>query len=584
MNLIRVFLLWLALTGPALAALENRLVGHPSPYLALHGADPVAWQPWGEAALALARESGRPLFVSVGYFSCHWCHVMQRESYRDADIAALINRAFIPVKIDREIHTGLDAMFQAFAERTRGIAGWPLNVVVTPEGYPLAAILYAPPEEFRGFLARVEARWKTESAELSRLARAAVAPVPEVKPVRLAPAFAKQVEQAFARAVLSEADSLHGGFGQVSRFPNAPQLLAMLELLPRHPEFAAFLRLTLDAMARRGLADHIHGGFFRYTVDPDWATPHFEKMLYDNAQLARVFLLAAERLGRPDYAMVARRALDFMLDTLQAPQGGFMTSVSALDRDGREGGHTLWDREDLTRVLSREDYERVRRAWGLDRPATGEAGWLALLPEQAGADELRELARIHAHLRTLRAGTPPLDNKRLAGLNGLALVALTRAAAQDERYRVAARATRDFLRALWDGKRLVKGRAGEATLPDAELEDYAWAARGLWDFAALTRDAGDRRVALDLARAAWIKFHARGGFALAAGSLLPGMPREAAPPDGALISPAAALIGLSLESGDAGLVKLARGALAQAGVDVARDPFGRASYVGLLAP
>lgn len=569
---------WPAASAPlASAARENRLAGHPSPYLALHGTDPVAWCAWGEEVLREARASGKPLLVSVGYFSCHWCHVMQRESYRDPAIAALLNRAFIPVKVDREIHGGLDAMLQDFAERTRGIAGWPLNVILTPEGYPLAAVLYAPPDEFRDFLLRVEERWRGGSVELSRLAREAVVPPAQAAAMKLVPATVREAERRFARAVLAESDSLAGGFGQVSRFPHAPQLLAMLGLLPRHPELGAFLRLTLDVMARRGLRDHVFGGFFRYTVDPDWSTPHFEKMLYDNAQIARLYLLAARHPGSEAHVETARTTLDFMLDVLRHPEGGFMTSASALDARGIEGGDYRWERETLERALTPEDFARVRVAWG-----HGDDGWLPMLPATADATQLRELARIHARLRAQRPARPPLDNKRLAGLNGLALIVLAQAAPLDARYRLAARDTRDFLASLWRDGRLAKGRAGPVELPDAELDDYAWAARGLWDYAALARDASARRLALDLAHAAWATFHARGGFVLDAGGLLPGMPREPAPPDGAIASSAAALIVLSLDSGDAGLIRKARAALEHAAGDVLRDPFGHASYIPLL--
>ncbi|MDD4882773.1 MAG: DUF255 domain-containing protein, partial [Gallionellaceae bacterium] len=354
---------WLlaSLAAPAWpAGLSNQLRGHASPYLALHGGDPVAWQEWNAETLARAQREHKLLFVSVGYFSCHWCHVMQRESYRDPAIATLLNRYFIPVKVDRELNGALDAALIGFAHRMIGVAGWPLNVLVTPEGYPGYVVLYQPPAEFRAMLKRLAAVWQRDGEAFSRAAREAgeaPAGVPPQAPVTAG--ALSELEQAFLQAAWREADTLQGGFNRVSKFPMPTHLGVLLALYRRDgdPRLGEFLHLTLDRMASQGLHDHVNGGFFRYTVDPDWATPHFEKMLYDNAQLALLYHRAAEVFGRPDYRAVAHTTLGFLLDALQAPEGGFQTATSALDRQGREGGAYLWSAEALRKQLTGAEFE-----------------------------------------------------------------------------------------------------------------------------------------------------------------------------------------------------------------------------------
>src|SRR3989344_2511302 len=382
-------LLCLGLTANAAPALTNQLKHHPSPYLAMHAADPVAWQDWGPAAVERARREGKPLFISVGYFSCHWCHVMQRESYRNPDIAAFLNRHFVPVKVDRELEAALDARLIEFAERTRGQGGWPLNVFVTPEGYPMYAALYLPPAEFKSVLERLQGLWARDRAGLERLARdeAKRAAAPAEMPVvagdsrdgggRATPGA---VAENFVEQALAQADLIHGGFGDQSKFPSAPQLEALLVRAAAKPELRLkeFLKLTLGHMADLGLYDHVGGGFFRYTVDPSWKAPHFEKMLYDNALLARVYLHAAKALREPRYQQIARATLDFMARDLRAPDGALIASLSAIDDKGGEGGYYLWSTDELTALLSEPETKMLRLAFGMQDAAPFEAGYLPL--------------------------------------------------------------------------------------------------------------------------------------------------------------------------------------------------------------
>lgn len=223
---------WGLLSALPVSALENQLAHHPSPYLALHGHDPVAWQEWNAATVQRARKEGKLLFVSIGYFSCHWCHVMQRESYKNVEIAKLLNTYFIPVKVDREINGALDTELQAFAEATRGQTGWPLNIFITPEGYPLTALLYASPQDFLQYLTRLSARWQQESPALAQAAKAAAPEIPteQVQEAKFAPQIALIYQQRLVNEALSQADLFRGGFGTANKFPQSPQMAALLEI------------------------------------------------------------------------------------------------------------------------------------------------------------------------------------------------------------------------------------------------------------------------------------------------------------------------------------------------------------------
>ena len=546
----------------------NQLANHPSPYLALHGHDPVAWQEWNADTLARARRENKLLFVSVGYFACHWCHVMQRESYKNPQIAALLNRDFIPVKVDRELNSGLDDALQTFSARLNGVSGWPLNAFVTPEGYPAFVVLYAPPDDFRSLLAQLSGRWTSDPTGIRRLARQA-APPPALRPASapLTAARTARAWQQFIAGVWQEADTLHGGLGQVSKFPMAPQLHALLERQAQQPDarLAAFLRLTFDQMAARGLRDHVGGGFFRYTTDPEWDTPHFEKMLYDNAHLAVLYLRAASVLRQPRYRDIARSTLDFMQSELLDAGGGLYSSTSAVDAAGREGATYLWEPVDLKRHLSPAAYAAARRVWRLDAPRSFDAGYLPAEYRTPTADERRLLAEAARILRPLRrARSLPKDDKRNAGLNGLALSAFSQAiqinpGQLDPIHRQRADRLQLFLltRLVRDG-RLMKAMARGQRLPQAELEDYAYVVQGLLDHADATGNGQSRVQARQLARTAWQLFWSEKGWKREARPLLATLQPEPALADGALYSPSDVLILASLRLQDPALKRLAR--------------------------
>ncbi|HWR76471.1 MAG TPA: thioredoxin domain-containing protein, partial [Thiobacillus sp.] len=373
-----------------------------------------------------------------------------------------------------------------------------------------------------------------------------------------------RVWQLFMAGVWQEADTLHGGLGQVSKFPMAPQLHALLERQTQQPDarLAAFLRLTFDQMAARGLRDHVGGGFFRYTTDPEWDTPHFEKMLYDNAHLAVLYLRAATVLRQPRYREIARSTLDFMEAELLDASGGLYSSTSAVDAAGREGATYLWEPDELKRRLSPEAYAAARRVWRLDVPRSFDDGYLPAEYRTPTADERRLLADAARTLRPLRqARSLPKDDKLNAGLNGLALSAFSQAIPLDPAYRPRADRLQRFLltRLVRDG-RLLKAMARGQMLPQAELEDYAYVVQGLLDHAEATGNGQSRARARQLAHTAWKLFWSEKGWKHEAQPLLATLQAEPALADGALYSPSDVLILASLRLQEPALQRLARNA------------------------
>ncbi len=596
LRLALILLLWLGgAASPALAA--NALAGSPSPYLAMHAADPVQWQRWGPQVFERARAENRLVYVSSGYFACHWCHVMQRESYRDPAIAGLFNRDFIPVKVDRELDPALDARLIDFVERTRGVAGWPLNVFITPQGYPLVGFVYLPPSELKALLADLAGRWAQHRGDLEHLAQAATLALrtPSAAAGTAPVDYAVRARQGLLAQSFELADELQGGFGDQSKFPSVPQLGALLQIQARtpSPRLAQFLRLSLDQMATQGLWDQLGGGFFRYTVDPGWQVPHFEKMLYDNAQLARLYLRAAAVLGSARYARHARATLDFMLRALRAPDGGFIASLSAVDAAGVEGGYYLWGEAQVRRLLSAPQWAVARRVWGLGGPPDVEGGdhlvqamsidAAAHATGRTPAEAAALLAQARERLLHARAARDlPRDDKRLAAWNGLALSALAAAVAADGGegpYLAPARALARFLlRRIWDGERLVRAAGGFGR---ASLEDYAYVAAGLSDWAQASGDAGAGAAARSILTAAWVRFHGPGGWRMEQVSLL--KYADAAPvlADGPMPSPAAEILRRSDAAGGA-LRRRARAVLFAGHAEVLAEPFWHASHIAAL--
>lgn len=588
----------LALPAQA-ASLRNQLKGHPSAYLALHGSDPVAWQKWQPSVMRRARRENKLVYLSIGYFSCHWCHVMQRESYKNARIAAFINKHFIPVKIDRELEAALDNRMIAFAEATLGAAGWPLNVFITPEGYPLYAMLYRKPGDFLKEVTRLQQLWQANANDLKKLAqRGSPRASGPGKPV-LKIDVVKQHVRAMIAASLAIEDPISGGFGGQGKFPSVPQLEFLLQYQTHFPnnKIRKLLLNNLDAMMNNGLHDQLGGGFFRYTVDPHWQTPHFEKMLYDNVLLARLYLRAGRVLSRPDYTSVGQRTLKFLIQHMRLPTGGMMASFSAIDNKAVEGGYYLWSRQQLKDILSKREYRVYTRAAAIKDAAPFDAGYLPLLGENAAIIAKKTglpLQTVRALLSTAQTKLMqqrskrilPKDRKVLAGWNGLALSAYAEAARTENnaQYRKTAAGIRHYiLTRLWNGRRLIRAQSKGKPFGSSGLQDYVYVARGLYDWALLSGNKKDLLMVQRIVDVAWQRFYSNKGWRQKDQSLIRAEPGSDAILDGPLPSPSAELIDLSLSLGhrldDKKLRTRALAALNSGHDSLRKNPFWYAGHI-----
>lgn len=581
----RALSLLILLFGGALCQASD---GH-SPYLDMHRKDPVQWRHWGPEVLAEAERLNRPIFISVGYFSCYWCHVMQQESFLNADIAALLNRHFIPVIVDRELNPALDAQLLAFVERYRGAAGWPLNTVLTPRGYPLLGAVYLPRDNLHKLLTTLATQWPQQHREMRALARqAAQTSQPEAAPSqpdngRAASLFCGRL----LSSAMALADELNGGFGETAKFPLSPLLDALMHIAAIEPdsELADFLQLTLDHMAAGNLRDHLRGGFFRYTTDPGWQQPHFEKMLYDNAQLAQIYFRAAALFARPDYDRIGFEILDFLSGHMRSPKGAYYAALSAIDLEGRDGGYYLWQEQELRAALGDEDYEYAVNAWPL--PMASDAGH-GLLPPALPDDASPRLRKIRQRLLAARpAALLPVDRKIIAGWNGLALAALASGAARPggDRYKSRAAGLRNFLlQQLYDNGKLYRVRPTEGKAVPGTLADYAWVAAGLLAYDRLTGKPDKLALHAMLDRAQGL-FYDEHGWRASSAMLLP-LPRaEFHLPSRHLPSASASLIrtGLALarQHKDRNSERHWRQLALQARQDLLADPLEYADYIDL---
>jgi uncharacterized protein len=475
----------------------NRLAGETSPYLLQHADNPVDWYPWGEEALALARGEGRPILLSIGYSACHWCHVMAHESFEDPETAALMNRLFVNVKVDREERPDLDAVYMNAVVGMTGHGGWPMTVFLTPAGEPFHGGTYYPPAPrhgmpaFRQVLLAVDKAWREQRGEVERVG----ANVGEAlrRASQIVPSSDPLTEDILADAVprlRAVHDSTWGGFGGAPKFPPGPAVGFLLRRYARTGEGEALeiARTTLDGMALGGMHDLVGGGFHRYSVDAVWLVPHFEKMLYDNALLATAYLEAAAVTGEERYARVASDTLDFLLRDMRLPEGGFASALDA-DTEGEEGTTYVWTPAQLADALGAEDARVAAEHYGVTEGGNFEGGTTVL---RAQGPPPADLDRIRAALleRRMRRPQPGRDDKAIAAWNGLALAALAQGGWRLGRPDLldAARECARFLLGPMtgpDGRLLRTYRAGSARIP-AYLDDHAAVCHGLLELALAT--------------------------------------------------------------------------------------------------
>jgi uncharacterized protein YyaL (SSP411 family) len=475
-----------------------------------HAHNPVDWHPWGEEALSRAVQEDRPILLSIGYSACHWCHVMERESFEDAEIASLMNQHFVCVKVDREERPDIDSLYMsATTALNHGRGGWPMTVFLTPDQKPFFAGTYFPPDDrgempgLRRILDRLREMWihdrpmiRTQADKLADFLRQA-----GTAPQR------REVDRGTVRGAVSELagdyDPHHGGFGPAPKFPNCPSLTLLLSLYQRSadPYLLRMVTHTLDRMATGGIFDQIGGGFARYSTDARWLVPHFEKMLYDNAMLVRVYLAAFQLTGNPDYERVVRQTLDFVLAEMTSDEGGFFTSLDADSHNDAgtlvEGAFYAWTPAEVAAVLGAEEARRICAYFDITEAGNFEGANVPSTPSPladvaaklgVSAAELRasvDAGRSKLYEARQRRPRPRQDDKVLAGINGLMIGAMAEAARVlgEERYLQAARAAAMLLRQRLrgpDGKLLRSYRAGRAHVP-AYLEDYAYLCDGLID-------------------------------------------------------------------------------------------------------
>jgi len=535
----------------------NRLIHEKSPYLLQHAYNPVDWYPWGEEAFAKAKREDKPVFLSVGYSTCYWCHVMERESFEHQEVAALMNAHVVSIKVDREERPDVDAIYMQAVMAMTGSGGWPMSVFLTPEGKPFWGGTYVPPEDrggqpgFQTVLHSIAEAWKTRRPEILQssqsLTQAIQAGAESGASVHLTPAILETAVQQFAR----QYDPTHGGFGSAPKFPRSHSLSFLLRAWSRakDPKILEMVEVTLEAMARGGIHDHLGGGFHRYSTDGQWLVPHFEKMLYDQALLARTYLEAYHVTGKAHYADVARDVFEYVLRDLRDPQGGFYSAEDA-GEVGKEGEWYVWTPQETERVLGAEEAGWFNRVYGVTPGGNFEHGTTILSLRQSVAalaqSEGVSLQEVQARLDAARAKLlavrnqrrrPHRDDKILTDWNGLMIGALAYGARvlEEPRYAQAATAAAGFLleRLQRDGRpfdaaqgrgeraqrvepRLLhRFRDGQASLP-AFLDDYAFLSWGLLDLYEATFDVRwlreAKRLTQEMIRLFWDD--RAGGFAL----------------------------------------------------------------------
>ncbi|MFN7975033.1 MAG: aldo/keto reductase [Acidobacteriota bacterium] len=483
----------------------NRLAKETSPYLLQHARNPVDWYPWGDEALARAKAEGKPILLSIGYSACHWCHVMERESFEDERVAKLMNDHFVCIKVDREERPDLDEIYMAATvAMNQGRGGWPMTVFLTPDQEPFYAGTYFPPVDrygmpgFSTLLSRIAARWESDKESMRRQGSRMV----EMLSGQASTAAAMPVGDAEIQLAVSQLtqdfDGTYGGFGSAPKFPPSMALSLLLRHHRRTGDAHALqmVERTLDGMAQGGMYDQVAGGFARYSTDDEWLVPHFEKMLYDNALLARVYLEAYQATGAERHARIASEVLDYVLREMTATEGGFFSSTDA-DSEGEEGKFFVWRPREIRTILGDEDARRFCAYYDITETGNWEghsiprvkspihdvARRLKLSPEELALSLHRSRALVYDARR--KRVPPGLDDKVLTAWNGLMISALAEGhrVLGDRRYLAAAERAASFLLATHrreDEGLLRTSRAGAAHI-DGVLEDYAYLAEGLVD-------------------------------------------------------------------------------------------------------
>ncbi|HEX2226759.1 MAG TPA: thioredoxin domain-containing protein [Candidatus Binatia bacterium] len=482
----------------------NRLIHETSPYLLQHAHNPVDWHPWGDEAFQKARAENKPILLSIGYSACHWCHVMERESFENEEIAALMNELFVNIKVDREERPDLDEIYMNAVQMMTGRGGWPMTMFLTPEGKPFYGGTYFPPEDrynvpgFPKILRGVANAYYNQPQDVEQSVNQIISRLQSMsRSTESAQPFDSDIIVRAAEQLAQAHDSRHGGFGQAPKFPNAGVYELFLRAYHRskNTRFLDIITFTLTKMADGGIYDHLGGGFHRYSVDEKWLVPHFEKMLYDNAQLLRVYAQVYQITREPRFKSVVEESADYVLREMLQPAGGFYSTQDA-DSEGVEGKFFVWSPEEVTQVLGEEAAEIFCRVYDVTEAGNFEHRNILhpiLTAEQAskyfnrGVDEVVALlaeAKRKLFVHREKRIKPFRDEKLITGWNGLMLSGLAEAIkiTGNPEYRKAAMRTVEFIFAQMfrDGRLLHTYKNGIAKIL-GYLDDYAFLAIGLLD-------------------------------------------------------------------------------------------------------
>ncbi|HWQ18593.1 MAG TPA: thioredoxin domain-containing protein [Methanotrichaceae archaeon] len=508
---------------PEIKEPSNRLAKEKSPYLLQHAHNPVDWYPWSDEAFESARREDKPIFLSIGYSTCHWCHVMAHESFEDPQVAGLMNQAFVPIKVDREERPDIDQIYMAACQRMTGRGGWPLTIIMTPDKKPFFAATYIPKESRFGMVGmmelipRIQEIWKDRREEVVKSAESIASQLQPTSAGKGEPLNRSDLERTYEE-LLSTFDFRNGGFGLSPKFPTPHNLLFLLRYWKRTGEESALgmIETTLQAMRLGGIYDHIGHGFHRYSTDSEWFVPHFEKMLYDQALLIMAYVEAYQATGKEEYALTAREVLTYVIRDMTSTEGGFYSAEDA-DSEGVEGKFYLWTRDELRSLLDKKEYDLMIRAFDVREEGNFPEGMktrsnilrMRSSPEDIAAlmgislDQFRErldATREKLFLARKKRVHPHKDDKILADWNGLMIAAMAKAAEilGEPEYAKRARAAADFIleKMRTDGHLAHMYRNGASG--QANLDDYAFLTWGLIDLYEATFDARYLRAARGL--------------------------------------------------------------------------------------
>lgn len=481
---------------------QNHLISETSPYLLQHAHNPVDWYPWGEAALQKARQENKPIFLSIGYSSCHWCHVMEHESFENEDIAKIMNENFVSIKVDREERPDLDDIYQKVCQMATGQGGWPLSVFLTPEQKPFYVGTYFPVLDsygrpgFGSLLRQLAQAWKEKPQDIKKAAESFMSTLQQAEHVTTPATLEKSILDEAAVNLIQIADNTYGGFGSAPKFPNASNLSFLLRYskVSKISRFSEFVLKTLNRMAKGGIFDQLGGGFHRYSTDARWLVPHFEKMLYDNALLPIVYAEAHQLTKDPFHLDVIKKTLDFVLREMTSADGGFYSALDA-DSEGEEGKYYVWKKKEIRDVLGDDTevfclYYDVTDGGNFEghtilnnNVSTSSVAFHFGITEDKVRQIISEGAQKLLYARSMRI-RPGLDDKILTSWNALMISAFAKGykVTDNSHYLDAAEKCVSFIeRNLFLGDQLLRTyKNGKAKL-QAYLEDYAYFINALID-------------------------------------------------------------------------------------------------------